>query len=75
MIKSSTSHWCNFILHVAFVSSIVNFGEPTLSLGVPNMDTNAPGTSSYPHVNDTDNSDINIDNENTNILLRMISMS
>jgi len=40
------------------------------------MDTNASGTSSYPHVNDIDNenidnNDINIDNENTNILLRI----
>lgn len=40
------------------------------------MDTNAPGTSSNPHVNDIDNenidnSDINIDNENTNIFIRI----
>ena len=40
------------------------------------MDTNAPSTSSNPHVNDIDNenidnSDINIDNENTNIFIRI----
>jgi len=60
-------------LYVAFFFSIVNFGEPTLSLGVPNMDMN-PCIFSNPHVNDIDNEnidndDIDIDNENINSFL------
>jgi len=40
-----------------FFLSIVNFGEPTLSLGLPTMDMNI-GMSLNPHVNDIENDNI-----------------
>ena len=64
------------MLYVAFFSFVEKFNEPTLSLGVPTMDTN-PTMFSNTHVNlidneNIDNTDIDIGNENISIFFILI---